>query len=64
MEKIKEDIIDKPISGKVPCLWKILWNRQTAKVFDKGRRPHQGARYVWKCVRYDGKEASFVLEQL
>ena len=50
--------------GKPDCFWKMEWNTQTRKIFDKGRTPRQGRRYVFKCDRFNGREAFFTLEQL
>ena len=61
--EIKEDVIDRPIKdGRgPPCFWKLEFNRQTRQLFDGGKKPRQGNCYVWKCIRFDGKRAYFVL---
>lgn len=66
MVEILEDIIDRPIkSANGPeCFIKIEWNRQTQKLFDRGRKPKQGGRYVFKCIRFNGKNSFFTLERL
>lgn len=62
--------LDKPMGkpekdGRGPeCFFIIEMNRQTKKIFDKGNNPHQGARYVFKCLRFDGKKCYLGLEQL
>lgn len=64
--KIREDIVDSSVrSAHGPKAYMILeWNRSTKECFDKGRKPRQGRRYAFKCERFDGSRAYFVLEQI
>ena len=62
--EIKEDLIDRAVKMKKgpPSYTVIEWNRQTREIFDKGKKPKQGRRYVFRCTRFDGKHAYFTLE--
>jgi hypothetical protein len=61
-----EDIVKKPVhDGMGPdCFFIVEWNRDTQKMFDKGKRPRGGLRYVLECDHFDGKRAYFVIRQM
>jgi len=65
VKEIEQEIVDKAEKdGKGPLSYMILdWNRSTQQMFRKGKKPRQGARFVLRCSRSDGKRMYFELEE-
>ena len=57
------EVIQKPEKGPggIQGLFEVELNRQTKRIFDKGRRPHKGNLYVLKCSDIKGDRLFFTV---